>query len=130
MENWDHEDAVTRYLLSQRLPDSIMFRVGETPTTHERWEQVAELCKKERAWDLPEETLAATKPKGRRTRRRGKRHSCGEERDSQRARECRALKKGTATAARTTSGATAQPESPPMDAAYSVSTIVLEGGSF
>ena len=105
-----------------------MFRVGETPTARERWEQVAQYFREERAWDLPEETLAATKPKGRRRRHRGKRHSCGEERETQRARECRALKEGTATAARTTSGMTAQPESPPMDAAYSVSTIVLEGG--
>jgi hypothetical protein len=47
-ETWDYEDAVARYLLSQRLPDSIMFQVGECPTACASWEQVAEHCKKER----------------------------------------------------------------------------------
>jgi hypothetical protein len=68
MEAWDHEDAVACYLLSQRLPDSIMFQVGKCPTACTSWEQVAEHCKKERAWDLPEEAFVAMKHEGRRTR--------------------------------------------------------------
>ena len=32
MEAWDHEHNVTRYLLSQRLPDSILLRIDACPT--------------------------------------------------------------------------------------------------
>ena len=70
-ETWDHEDAVARYLLSQRLPDSIMFQVGECPTACASWEQVAEHCKKERAWDLPEEAFVATKTRRRKDATQG-----------------------------------------------------------
>jgi hypothetical protein len=74
----------------------------------------------------------ATKHEGGRMRRRGKHHSCGKERESQRAHECCASRRGTATALapQTSSGATRQPETGPVDTADSVSTIVLEGGSF
>jgi hypothetical protein len=132
MEAWDHKDAVARYLLSQRLPDSIMYQVGECLAACASWEQVAEHCKKERAWDLPEEAFVATKHEGRRTRRRGKCHSCGKERESQRAHECCTSRRGMATALapQTSSGATRQPKAGPVDTADSVSTIVLEGGSF
>jgi hypothetical protein len=67
MEAWDHEDAVAHYVLSQRFPDLIMFQVGECPTVRTSWEQVAKHCKKERAWDLPEEAFVAIKCEGGRT---------------------------------------------------------------
>jgi hypothetical protein len=40
IEKWDHKDLVTRYLLSQRLPDSTAVRMGAYPTAKARWDRV------------------------------------------------------------------------------------------
>jgi len=38
IQRWDHEDNVTGYLMSQRLPDEIIMDIEQHSTTQEQWE--------------------------------------------------------------------------------------------
>ena len=42
MEQWDHEDLITRYLLSQRLPDTTAMRLSAYLTVASCWNRVNE----------------------------------------------------------------------------------------
>ena len=39
-EEWEYEDSVASYLLSQRLPDSAVMRLSSCSTAQEQWEMV------------------------------------------------------------------------------------------
>lgn len=39
-EQWEYDDSVASYLLSQRLPDTTVMRLSSCPTTKERWDMV------------------------------------------------------------------------------------------